>query len=147
MSNIDFKCNQCKYLMNTTSEPKECAKVNSYFGCPMFKEVSKFKKIRDSYYIKKLTDDWNFMSLINFYRNVDEEYFIDFDGYGEFIYIDKNGTMYLKEDEHIYPSDIQNLIISETGKKHLYCYEAVKIIREKYSEEDYKVFAIFWYNR
>mgnify|MGYP006908840978 CR=1 FL=1 len=141
MSN--YKCFKCKYIMDSTSKPRECAVFNSYSGCPMFKEASKFNKLTD-YHIGKLTDDWCFMSLINFFNHVEEGYLIDDDGYGEFIYIDKNGTMYLKEDDHIYPSDIQDLI-SEIGIT--YCYEAVKIIREKYNEEDYKVFAVFWYNR
>lgn len=144
MSNIDFKCSKCKYFMDTTSKPKKCAIFNSYSGCPMFKEVNKFNKLKDSYYIKQLTDDWCFVSLTSFISRIKEGYLIDNDGYGELIYIDKNGTMYLKEDDHIYPSDIQDLI-SETGVT--YCYDVAELIREKYGEEDYKVFAVFWYNR
>lgn len=109
--------------------------------------MSKFNKLR-SYNIENLTNDWIFMSLTRFSDNVEKECLLDYDGYGEFIYIDKDGIMYTKEDECIHPSDIHDLISEAAKGKIIFdCFDAAEVIREKYTEGDYKLFAIFWYNK
>jgi len=100
------------------------------------------------YNIEKLTDDWCFMSLTNFADDVETECLLDYDGNGEFIYIDSHGEMYTKTDEWIHPSDIHK-VISEAAKGEIFfsCIDAAKAIREKYTDGEYKPFAIFWYNK
>ena len=109
--------------------------------------MSTFNKLR-KYDIENLTDDWCFMSLIDFIDDVEKDCLLDCDGDGEFIYIDKEGVMYTKDNEYIRPSVIKD-IIREASKGKI-CFsrvDAVKAVREKYTEDEYKPFAIFWYNK
>lgn len=98
--------------------------------------------------IEDLTDDWIFFSLSNFISDVEHGCFMDYDGYGEFIYIDKNGIMYTKENECFCPSEIVKIInFVYKNNKMASCIDVAKALREKYSNSDYKLFAIFWYNK
>ena len=109
--------------------------------------MSTFNKLR-KYDIENLTDDWCFMSLTDFIDDVEKDCLLDYDGDGEFIYIDKEGVMYTKDNEYIHPSVIED-IIREASKGKI-CFsrvDAAKAIREKYTEDEYKPFAIFWYNK
>lgn len=112
------------------------------------KLTDKFKLL-DDYNISHLFDDWCFKSLVDFADDVESGGIIDYDGYGEFIYIDKKGTLYTKLDEYIYPSEIGKIISEEASKEDIFftCFDAAKAIREKYTDGEYKPFAVFWYNR
>lgn len=107
-----------------------------------------FNKLR-KYDIENLTDDWCFMSLTDFIDDVEKDCLLDCDGYGEFIYIDKEGVMYTKDNEYIYPSAIKDTIREAAGGRLLFFSKAgaAKAVREKYTEDEYKPFAIFWYNK
>lgn len=110
--------------------------------------MSTFNKLR-KYNIENLTDDWCFMSLTDFIDDVEKDCLLDCDGYGEFIYIDKEGVMYTKDNEYIYPSAIKDTIREAAGGRLLFLSiaGAAKAVREKYTEDEYKPFAIFWYNK
>lgn len=110
--------------------------------------MSTFNKLR-KYNIENLTDDWCFMSLTDFIDDVEKDCLLDCDGYGEFIYIDKEGVMYTKDNEDIYPSAIKDTIREAAGGRLLFFSKAgaAKAVREKYTEDEYKPFAIFWYNK
>lgn len=110
--------------------------------------MSTFNKLR-KYDIENLTDDWCFMSLTDFIDDVEKGCLLNCDGYGEFIYIDKEGVMYTKDNEYIYPSAIKDTIREAAGGRLLFfsIAGAAKAIREKYTEDEYKPFAIFWYNK
>ena len=110
--------------------------------------MSTFNKLR-KYNIENLTDDWCFMSLTDFIDDVEKDCLLDCDGYGEFIYIDKEGVMYTKDNEYIRPSVIKDTIREAAGSRLLFFTRAgaAKAIREKYTEDEYKPFAIFWYNK
>lgn len=100
------------------------------------------------YNIENLMNDYCFMSLTSFSEAVEKEYLIDYDGHGEFIYIDKNGIMYTKKDTYIRPSDLKTIFLELLQEEECFSYiDVARAIREKYSDGDYKVFAIFWYNK
>lgn len=99
------------------------------------------------YNIENLTNDCCFMSLTNFADEVEKGHIVDYDGNGEFIYIDSHGKMYTT-NESVRPSAIHK-VISEAAKGEISfsCIDAAKAIREKYTDGEYKLFAIFWHNR
>lgn len=100
------------------------------------------------YNIENLMNDYCFMSLTSFSEAVEKEQLIDHDGHGEFIYIDKDGIMYTKKDSYIRPSDLKTIFLELLQEEECFSYiDVARAIREKYSDGDYKVFAIFWYNR
>lgn len=100
------------------------------------------------YDISNLTNDWVFTSLIDFIDNVQRGGLIDYDGFGEFIFVDKQGQLYLKESAHFYPSEIMSTIKEIKKDSRLYTnHDVATEIRKKYQENGFTPFAVFWYNK
>lgn len=129
-------------LLNQKAQLKaRCEQLETIVNDYKNKDKKNYKMERlDKFDIENLTDNWTFYSLSDFIEKVEHECFVDDIGYGKFIYIDKDGTMYLKENEYFYPSEIVNLI--KDNKIRIGVAEA---LREKYSNDEYKLFGIFWY--
>lgn len=99
-------------LLNQKAQLKaRCEDLNDLLDYYENKDKKNYKMERlDKFDIENLTDDWTFYSLSDFIEKVEHECFVDDIGKGKFIYIDKDGTMYLKENEYFCPSEIVNLI-------------------------------------
>ena len=80
------------------------------------------------YDISNLTDDWVFTSLIDFIDNVQRGGIIDYDGFGEFIFVDKQGQLCLKESAHFYPTEIMATI---KEIKRIVDYILIMILQQK----------------
>ena len=102
------------------------------------------------YNIENLTNDRRFRTLVTFAKEVDQESIADGDGNVEFVYIDSHAHMYTKTGEcgNLRPSNIRSLIIElKEGNTELTYMDIAAAIREKFTDDGYKPFAVFWYNR
>ena len=84
----------------------------------------------------KLLDEWIFMKIDKFFEYFDAGGITDYDGWGEYIYADKDNNLYVDEDNHI-------------DFDELYKYDSSDLNRfvKKKSNKEYRLIGVFWYNK
>lgn len=97
--------------------------------------ITKLKKLSDDFDLRCLLDKWCFYTLKDFIEQLECKGITDNDGYGEFVYIDKDFNLY---------KDTYTDVIEACN-----CYDffTIEKLQEEFSTEEYKVFGVFWFNK
>lgn len=84
----------------------------------------------------KLSDRWIFMDIAHFMDDACSSCITDYDGCGQYVYIDDKCNLYTDEYNYIN--------FSELAK---YDYFTLDEFIKKKSTEDYHLIGVFWYNK
>jgi len=92
------------------------------------------KKLNSSWHFDCLLSKWCFYTLAEFIEHVESSGFTEYDGYGSFVYLDK--------DFNLYEEDADVISICRQ-----YSFSTIEELQEKMSTDDYKLFAVLWFNK
>lgn len=101
-------------------------------------------KENNEYFLECLTDPWIFMSIHDFIEDVSSGGFIDNDGFGYGVLIDKE-TLKLSETEE--PLNLRDFYFPKKSSVDLNWDDKVKEVIKKYSNNKYQLIAIEWFNK
>ena len=101
-------------------------------------------KENNEYFLECLADPWILMSIQDFIETVSSGGFIDYDGFGYGVLIDKE-TLKLSETKETL--NLKDFCFPKKSNVDLNWADKVKEVIKKYSNDKYQLIAIEWFNK
>ena len=98
------------------------------------------------YFLECLADPWIFNSVAEFQRSIQGGGIIEYDGFGNLLFINKE-TLQLEEDDDCFRDGIDVWKVAEGEPNYGVADETIERIIEHFSDDKRQLIGVLWYNK